>query len=101
MSKMCFSASQRQLFFLARAMVHQRTADTRIVLVDEATSAMSTESDEQTRALMDYVFSECVVLQIAHHQDWLTGMNVKIRMDFGKLISIHRRRRNGQWVESL
>lgn len=100
MSKMCFSASQRQLFFLARAMVHQRTANTRIVLVDEATSAMSKESDEQTRALMDYVFSECVVLQIAHHQDWLTDMNVKIRMDFGKLISIHRRRRNGQWVES-
>ncbi|OAA35102.1 ABC transporter, transmembrane domain, type 1 [Beauveria brongniartii RCEF 3172] len=101
MSKMCFSASQRQLFFLARAMVHQRTANTRIVLVDEATSAMSKESDEQTRALMDYVFSECVVLQIAHDQDWLTDMNVKIRMDFGKLSSIHRRRRNGQWVESL
>ncbi|KAM3453053.1 hypothetical protein NHJ6243_009225 [Beauveria neobassiana] len=101
MSKMCFSASQRQLFFLARAMVHQRTANTRIVLVDEATSAMSKEGDEQTRALMDYVFSECVVLQIAHHQDWLTDMNVKIRMDFGKLVSIQRRRRNGQWVESL
>ncbi|PMB63483.1 Canalicular multispecific organic anion transporter 2 [Beauveria bassiana] len=101
MSKMCFSASQRQLFFLARALVHQRTANTRIVLVDEATSAMSKEGDEQTRALMDYVFSECVVLQIAHHQDWLTDRNVKIRMDFGKLVSIQRRRRNGQWVESL
>ncbi|KAM3516934.1 hypothetical protein NHJ13051_009446 [Beauveria bassiana] len=101
MSKMCFSASQRQLFFLARALVHQRTANTRIVLVDEATSAMSKEGDEQTRTLMDYVFSECVVLQIAHHQDWLTDMNVKIRMDFGKLVSIQRRRRNGQWVESL
>ncbi|KAM0740788.1 hypothetical protein ACQRIT_005972 [Beauveria bassiana] len=101
MSKMCFSASQRQLFFLARAMVHQRTANTRIVLVDEATSAMSKEGDEQMRALMDYVFSECVVLRIAHHQDWLTDMNVKIRMNFGKLVSIQRRRRNGQWVESL
>ncbi|OAR03170.1 hypothetical protein LLEC1_03577 [Akanthomyces lecanii] len=100
MSNMCFSASQRQLFFLARAMVHQRTANTTIVLVDEATSAMSKESDEQTRALMSYVFSECVVLHIAHHQDWLTDVNVKIRMDFGGLVSVQRRRRNGQWMES-
>ncbi|KAJ6785357.1 hypothetical protein PWT90_03232 [Aphanocladium album] len=98
--EMCFSPSQRQLFFVARAMLHQKTYNTRIILIDEATSAMSQESDRKIQNVMDEAFARCTVLQIAHHPDWLTNINVKISMEFGKMIRFQRRQHNGKWEAS-
>lgn len=98
LAKMCFSASQRQVFFVARAILHQKTAKTTIVLIDEATSAMSKEGDRHVQKIMDEAFVGCTVLQIAHHPDWLADVNTKLRMQFGKLVSLERLDK-GQWVQ--
>lgn len=99
--EMCFSPSQRQLFFVARSILHQRTSNTSVVLIDEATSAMTQEADSAIQKLMDEAFTGCTVLQIAHHPDWLTTVNVKIHMELGKVASFRRLQLNGDWKDSL
>lgn len=68
-ANLSFSVSNRQLFFLARSILHNNTMKTKIVLMDEVTSAMDADADEQLRELIDKAFAGCTILQIAHRED--------------------------------
>lgn len=89
-AEMRFSVSQKQLFFLARGILHQQTMDTRIVLMDEATSAMDSDANADLQELLDETFADCTVLQIAHRPDSFRDADVHIKLDSGQLASVER-----------
>lgn len=93
MVDMRFSVSQKQLFFLARGILHQQTMKTGLVLMDEATSAMDSDANIELQQLLDTAFADCTVLQIAHRPDSFRGADVLIKLDSGRLVNIERRQR--------
>lgn len=92
MKILCLSVSHKQLLFLARGILHQRTMNTKIVLMDEVTSAMDYGTDNRLQEIMDEAFIGCTVLQIAHRQDSFRAVDVRIRLESGILASFERRR---------
>lgn len=88
---MCFTRSQKQLLFIARAILHHRTNGTKIVLLDEATSALTDETDGQIQALLEQAFSQSTVLQIAHRSTSTNNADVVMRLQAGTLVSLQRR----------
>ncbi|KAJ6785360.1 hypothetical protein PWT90_03235 [Aphanocladium album] len=80
-SDLRFSASQKQLIYLARGLLHQQTTDTRIVLMDEATSAMDNDANSELQDLLDNAFAECTVLQISHRPESFRAADVLVKLD--------------------
>lgn len=90
-AEMRFSASQKQLLFLARGILHHKEAKTKIVLMDEATSAMDHDATADLRVLLDATFADCTVLQIAHREDAFRHVDVAVRLHSGGLESVVRK----------
>ncbi|KAM3446727.1 hypothetical protein MY3296_009396 [Beauveria thailandica] len=85
MSKSHFSHGQKQLLFLARAILHQQVKQTKIILVDEATSSLDSTTDENMRQLMAEAFTDCTVITIAHQRDYAAEMDIVMELDSGNL----------------
>ncbi|KAM0745108.1 hypothetical protein ACQRIT_000492 [Beauveria bassiana] len=101
MSKNHFSHGQKQLLFLARAILHQQVKQTKIILVDEATSSLDSTTDENMRQLMAEAFADCTVITIAHQRDYAAEMDLAVELDSGNLVRVLRRSlRTGAWVNS-
>ncbi|KAM3521154.1 hypothetical protein NHJ13051_006425 [Beauveria bassiana] len=101
MSKSHFSHGQKQLLFLARAILHQQVKQTKIILVDEATSSLDSTTDENMRQLMAEAFADCTVITIAHQRDYAAEMDLAVELDSGNLVRVLRRSlRTGAWVNS-
>ena len=79
------SAGQKQLFSLARAILHQRQTQSRVVLVDEATSSIDHEADAQVQAVMGEVFAGCTVVTIAHRLETIQGADVVLEVENGRV----------------
>ena len=85
-ANLSFSVSNKQLFALARGILHNNTMNTKVVLMDEVTSAMDADADEQLRGLIVEAFAGCTILQIAHREDSVRNADVHFRLDSGRLI---------------
>lgn len=95
------SHGQKQLLFLARAILHQRSMKTKIVLVDEATSSLDSETDATMQELMAEAFANCTVVTIAHQGDYSAGKDLIVELDSGNVVRVERRStRTGEWVPS-
>lgn len=57
-----FSAGQRQLFSLARALLRQR----KVLVLDEATSSMDYETDGAVQEVLRTQFEDCTMITVAH-----------------------------------
>jgi ATP-binding cassette subfamily C (CFTR/MRP) protein 1 len=87
------SQGQRQLFCVARAILHHTVMGTKIVLVDEATSNVDKNTDREMQTVMSEAFSECTVITVAHRLDTIHDVDIVLELENGKLIKREQRKR--------
>ncbi|XWW94538.1 hypothetical protein V2A60_002481 [Cordyceps javanica] len=97
--KLEFSKGQKQLIFLARAILHQRKTGNRIVLMDEVTSSMAEDAEPELQRLIDVAFSGCTIIMVSHRMESFQTADVILRFSSGKIDRVLRRRSNGSLVE--
>lgn len=85
MGDMDFSAGQKQLFSLARAILHHSMTGSKVVLVDEATSNVDRESDQRVQQVMREQFDGCTKLVIAHRLKTIADADLIIKLDDGRI----------------
>ncbi|KAJ4154886.1 hypothetical protein LMH87_000159 [Akanthomyces muscarius] len=98
-SKMKFTATQMQLVHLARAILHHSTTDSKIVLIDEASSAIAAETEDEFQGLIDDFFIDCTLIVVSHSTHVLNSADLLLQFDGGMLDKVLRRRANGRLVE--
>ncbi|OAA69111.1 ABC transporter, transmembrane domain, type 1 [Cordyceps fumosorosea ARSEF 2679] len=84
MRAMKFSVGQKQLFQLARAMLHRQVTRSRLVLIDEVTASMDEETEARMFHLMKEAFAGCTKVVISHRQALLADADVVLSMDGGR-----------------
>lgn len=85
MAEIRLSQGQKQLFSLARAILHHRFANTKIVLVDEAISSVDHETSSRIHRLMKEAFVTCSVLLVAHREESFEDVDSILEIDSGSL----------------
>ncbi|KAI8318155.1 MRP3s1 protein [Martensiomyces pterosporus] len=76
-----FSAGQRQLFSLCRALMRKR----KILVLDEATADVDLETDRAMHDAIHTEFKDCTILTIAHRLDTVMSSDRIIVMDQGRV----------------
>lgn len=88
MSEVNFSQGQKQLLFLARAIIRKACTGSKIVLVDEATSSLDLETDRAMQAVMKEAFAGCTVIVVSHRPLAIEDADVVLNLDSGKIESV-------------
>lgn len=81
------SQGQRQLFSLARALLMRRSRG-RVVLLDEATSNVDSETDKLMQTLVREEFSDHTVITVAHRLDTIMDSDIVLVLEAGKLVEV-------------
>lgn len=76
-----FSLGERQVLALCRALVK----DTRILVLDEATSSVDYETDARIQHTISHQFQDCTILCIAHRLKTIVNYDRILVMDRGRL----------------
>ncbi|TQV93467.1 hypothetical protein V2A60_010128 [Cordyceps javanica] len=87
-----FSKGQKQLLCIARAMLRRQHTSASLVLVDEATSNVDEETDEEIQAEIAAAFADCTVLTVTHRMSAVDHADVIVEMDNGNLNRVITRR---------
>jgi ATP-binding cassette subfamily C (CFTR/MRP) protein 4 len=77
-----FSVGERQLLCLARAIINK----THIIVMDEATANIDTETDATIQAVLKQCFADATVIVVAHRLDTILDSNSILVLDKGHLI---------------
>ncbi|KAJ2238477.1 ATP-binding cassette sub- C member 8 [Coemansia sp. RSA 485] len=78
------SNGQKQLFGFCRMLLRKH----KILILDEATTDVDLQTDEQIQKLTRGEFKECTVLTIAHRLDTIKNSDRIIVMDHGKIVEV-------------
>lgn len=85
-----FSAGQRQLLGLARAMLHQEKNNTKIVLMDEAISNVDDDTAKKMQQVMYKAFQNCTMLVVAHKSIPKSDCDKEVEFEDGRLVCLVR-----------
>ena len=77
----CFSGGQRQRIGIARAVLH----NPRILILDEAMSAMDLELERRVRANMERHFAGCTILFITHRLETVLAADHVVCLESGRV----------------
>ncbi|KAJ2593266.1 hypothetical protein GGH99_003897 [Coemansia sp. RSA 1285] len=78
------SSGQKQLVGLCRLLMRNR----KIIVLDEATSSMDQESDQDMQKLIRSEFKDCTVLTIAHRLKTIMGSDRIVVLDNGRVVEV-------------
>ena len=78
------STGQRQLLAFARALL----ADPRILILDEATSNIDTQTERQIQGALEHLLLGRTSFVIAHRLSTITSADLIVVMDHGEIIEI-------------
>lgn len=94
-----FSSIQKQLMFLARGILHQRITDTNIIMIDELTSSLPVDMEDDVQDIIDRAFTGCTILLVSRRQESFLTTDFVLRFRSGKLYSTIQRNNTGGWSE--
>lgn len=77
-----FSLGERQILALTRALVRQ----TKILILDEATSSVDYETDQKIQARIVESFADCTILCIAHRLNTILNYNRVLVLEDGRIV---------------
>ncbi|ODV96481.1 hypothetical protein PACTADRAFT_75600 [Pachysolen tannophilus NRRL Y-2460] len=77
-----YSLGERQLVSLARAILH----DSKILIMDEATSSVDYDTDEKVQRIIKQQFSHCTILCIAHRLKTIIDYDRILVLEKGEVI---------------
>ena len=85
LSKMSFSPGQKQLLCLGRAILCREYKQSRIVLIDEATSSVDVETDKRIQAVIAKEFGAATVISITHRHHGVEHSDTVLEMRDGRV----------------
>ncbi|KAE8319323.1 P-loop containing nucleoside triphosphate hydrolase protein [Aspergillus transmontanensis] len=82
------SQGEQQLFCLARAILKKRTRQggCQVLILDEATSNLDSETDHRTQQVLKDTFEGCTVVSVAHRLDTIIDFDRIAVLDAGHLV---------------
>ncbi|KJZ73712.1 hypothetical protein HIM_06830 [Hirsutella minnesotensis 3608] len=91
LSSLGLSHGQKQLLCLARAVLHNASTGSRVVLIDEATSNLDGDTDARAQAVLSEAFAGCTQLVVAHRLETIRDADVIVELSEGKVVRMTRR----------
>lgn len=84
-SALGLSQGQKQLFAIARGCMQHMTFDGNIVLMDEVTSNLDQETQENVVRVLKEVFEDATVFMVAHRTETLEGVDLIMTVENGSI----------------
>lgn len=85
MSELGLSYGQNQLMGIARSCLRHLSNDTRIIVMDEATSSLDHETEAMVLQVFKEIFFDCTVLTVAHRTETLDDYPMILNVADGRV----------------
>lgn len=90
MDKVGLSHGQMQLLSIARAILHQKRVQGKLVLMDEATSHVDMKSDANAQKFFKETFAGCTIVMIAHRLETIEDADIFIDLSHGVMETVKK-----------